>query len=173
MWRLGVAQETADNTYSNKDKLNTLNGHVGRQTWYFDPDAGTPAERKEVRPHSAIPNDSLYPPAAKINSKSCPNPSPSVPQVERLREQYTKTRLSHKHSSDELLRLQMAQRRSTPMPSVSVPNLKSGQQPTTAHIESALRAGMGFYEGIQMDDGHWAGDYGGPMFLMPGLLITL
>eukprot|EP01034_Spumella_vulgaris_P025548 gene25549-32018_t len=26
---------------------------------------------------------------------------------------------------------------------------------------------------IQCDDGHWAGDYGGPMFLMPGLIATL
>jgi squalene/oxidosqualene cyclase-like protein len=26
---------------------------------------------------------------------------------------------------------------------------------------------------LQCDDGHWAGDYGGPMFLMPGLIIVL
>ena len=26
---------------------------------------------------------------------------------------------------------------------------------------------------IQCDDGHWAGDYGGPMFLMPGLITAL
>jgi squalene cyclase len=26
---------------------------------------------------------------------------------------------------------------------------------------------------LQCDDGHWAGDYGGPMFLMPGLVCTL
>eukprot|EP00959_Pyramimonas_sp_CCMP1952_P468802 9493832-Pyramimonas_sp.AAC.1 len=25
---------------------------------------------------------------------------------------------------------------------------------------------------LQDDDGHWPGDYGGPMFLMPGLVIT-
>ncbi len=25
----------------------------------------------------------------------------------------------------------------------------------------------------QADDGHWPGDYGGPMFLMPGMIITL
>ena len=32
---------------------------------------------------------------------------------------------------------------------------------------------MYFYETLQQDDGHWPGDYGGPMFLMPGLIITL
>jgi hypothetical protein len=26
---------------------------------------------------------------------------------------------------------------------------------------------------IQCEDGHWGGDYGGPMFLMPGLIISM
>lgn len=25
---------------------------------------------------------------------------------------------------------------------------------------------------LQCEDGHWAGDYGGPMFLMPGLIFA-
>ncbi|XP_068090221.1 lanosterol synthase [Hyperolius riggenbachi] len=32
--------------------------------------------------------------------------------------------------------------------------------------------GMSFYSALQAEDGHWAGDYGGPLFLMPGLLIA-
>ena len=32
---------------------------------------------------------------------------------------------------------------------------------------------MNFKKKYQQDDGHWPGDYGGPMFLMPGLIITL
>lgn len=36
----------------------------------------------------------------------------------------------------------------------------------TAH-EGALN-GMTFYRGLQAEDGHWAGDYGGPLFLLPG-----
>lgn len=27
---------------------------------------------------------------------------------------------------------------------------------------------MTFYMGLQAKDGHWAGDYGGPLFLLPG-----
>lgn len=27
---------------------------------------------------------------------------------------------------------------------------------------------MTFYVGLQAEDGHWAGDYGGPLFLLPG-----
>ncbi|XP_037685827.1 lanosterol synthase isoform X2 [Choloepus didactylus] len=37
--------------------------------------------------------------------------------------------------------------------------------------EGALN-GMTFYAGLQAEDGHWAGDYGGPLFLLPGLLIA-
>lgn len=33
--------------------------------------------------------------------------------------------------------------------------------------EGALN-GMTFYAGLQAEDGHWAGDYGGPLFLLPG-----
>ncbi|GAV02159.1 hypothetical protein RvY_12758 [Ramazzottius varieornatus] len=37
--------------------------------------------------------------------------------------------------------------------------------------EAALR-GMDFYAKLQAEDGHWAGDYGGPLFLLPGLVIV-
>uniref|UniRef100_A0AAR2LUY4 Terpene cyclase/mutase family member n=1 Tax=Pygocentrus nattereri TaxID=42514 RepID=A0AAR2LUY4_PYGNA len=36
----------------------------------------------------------------------------------------------------------------------------------------AALKGMDFYSQLQAEDGHWAGDYGGPLFLLPGLLIT-
>jgi hypothetical protein len=36
----------------------------------------------------------------------------------------------------------------------------------TAH-EGALN-GVTFYAELQAEDGHWAGDYGGPLFLLPG-----
>ncbi|CAI7882955.1 unnamed protein product [Closterium sp. NIES-53] len=42
-----------------------------------------------------------------------------------------------------------------------------------AAVDVTLRRAVRFYEMIQAEDGHWAGDYGGPLFLMPGLLITL
>lgn len=35
----------------------------------------------------------------------------------------------------------------------------------------AARNGYEFYKGLQSDDGHWPGEYGGPMFLLPGLII--
>lgn len=35
----------------------------------------------------------------------------------------------------------------------------------------AARNGYEFYKHLQAVDGHWPGEYGGPMFLMPGLII--
>jgi lanosterol synthase len=31
---------------------------------------------------------------------------------------------------------------------------------------------MKFYAKLQAEDGHWPGDYGGPLFLLPGLVIV-
>jgi hypothetical protein len=50
-----------------------------------------------------------------------------------------------------------------------VPNIHS--TPSTAG--EAARKAMSFYQMIQCEDGHWAGDYGGPNFLMPGLVCTM
>lgn len=36
---------------------------------------------------------------------------------------------------------------------------------------AAARNGYKFYKHLQSHDGHWPGEYGGPMFLLPGLVI--
>ncbi|HEY0262203.1 MAG TPA: prenyltransferase/squalene oxidase repeat-containing protein [Chitinophagales bacterium] len=36
----------------------------------------------------------------------------------------------------------------------------------------ALQQGMKFYSLLQMEDGNWSGDYGGPLFLLPGLIVA-
>ncbi|XP_041857392.1 lanosterol synthase-like [Melanotaenia boesemani] len=38
-------------------------------------------------------------------------------------------------------------------------------------VDAAVK-GMNFYSRLQGEDGHWAGDSGGPLILLPGLLIT-
>ncbi|KAG2198471.1 hypothetical protein INT47_004458 [Mucor saturninus] len=50
---------------------------------------------------------------------------------------------------------------------IDVPDL---EKPTTP-LEAA-RNGFEFYRRLQTEDGHWGGEYGGPMFLIPGLIIT-
>lgn len=40
--------------------------------------------------------------------------------------------------------------------------------PRAKTAREAARNGFEFYKRIQSQDGHWAGEYGGPMFLIPG-----
>jgi len=48
------------------------------------------------------------------------------------------------------------------------PELLSAQ-PAASNAKEAAVNGARFYCQLQAEDGHWAGDYGGPLFLMPGL----
>ncbi len=68
------------------------------------------------------------------------------------------------NSGDKLLRSMQIQKWKGKKPDET-------NKPTTAK-QTAIK-GMEFYQMIQCDDGHWAGDYGGPNFLMPGLIIAL
>lgn len=39
-------------------------------------------------------------------------------------------------------------------------------------VDNALHNGWKFYETLQEKDGNWAGDYGGPLFLVPGIVFA-
>ncbi|XP_067952053.1 lanosterol synthase-like [Watersipora subatra] len=44
--------------------------------------------------------------------------------------------------------------------------------PVPKTAKAASYNALKFYSALQAEDGHWAGDYGGPLFLMPGLVIV-
>ncbi|MDP3903196.1 MAG: hypothetical protein Q8Q40_04395, partial [Methylococcaceae bacterium] len=53
----------------------------------------------------------------------------------------------------------------------------SGQNPQESNadqqqVTDALVKGINYFSCLQSEDGHWPGDYGGPLFLLPGLLIA-
>lgn len=132
MWKLKVAE-------GGNPWLRSLNNHVGRQVWEFDPNLGTPEELLEV---------------------------------EKAREDYRNLRFEKKHSSDLLMRLQFARENPCNMVIPQV-KLEDTEDVTEEAVTTTLRRAIGFHSTIQAHDGHWPGDYGGPMFLMPGLVITL
>ena len=37
-------------------------------------------------------------------------------------------------------------------------------------VATTLRKALSFYSTLQVEDGHWPNDYGGPLFLLPGLV---
>lgn len=51
--------------------------------------------------------------------------------------------------------------------------LPQGEEPTADGVQGHLKSGMAYHASLQSPDGHFPGDYGGPMFLMPGMIIAL
>ncbi|EJD47041.1 lanosterol synthase [Auricularia subglabra TFB-10046 SS5] len=49
--------------------------------------------------------------------------------------------------------------------------LDASQSPPATDAMAAARKGFEFYKRLQAPGGHWPGEYGGPMFLLPGLVI--
>ncbi|MEO9256775.1 MAG: prenyltransferase/squalene oxidase repeat-containing protein, partial [Crocinitomicaceae bacterium] len=47
---------------------------------------------------------------------------------------------------------------------------KNQDKPNNA--EESLSKGIEFFASLQQEDGNWSGDYGGPLFLMPGLIFV-
>ncbi|RVW23145.1 Cycloartenol Synthase [Vitis vinifera] len=90
-------------------------------------------------------------------------------EVEAARENFRKNRFPVKPSSDLLWRMQFA--RENPcvanLPQIKVQDL---EEVTEEVVTTTLRRGLNFYSTMQAHDGHWPGDYGGPMFLLPGLV---
>ncbi|KAI3499676.1 hypothetical protein L1887_35481 [Cichorium endivia] len=70
------------------------------------------------------------------------------------------------------MRSQFAKEKSLSVFSQKV-NIKDAEDITEEKVTNVLRRAIGFHSTLQANDGHWPGDYGGPMFLLPGLVITL
>ncbi|KAK4564727.1 hypothetical protein RGQ29_006697 [Quercus rubra] len=93
-------------------------------------------------------------------------------QVEKARDEFKKNRFHDKQSSDLLMRIQFAREKSCEMelPQVKV---KTEKVITEEAVATTLRRALRFYSTLQTEDGFWPGDYGGPLFLLPGLVIGL
>ncbi|XP_065623510.1 cycloartenol synthase [Quercus suber] len=93
-------------------------------------------------------------------------------QVEKARDEFKKNRFHNKQSSDLLMRLQFAKENPCEMelPQVKV---KTEKEITEEAVATTLRRALRFYSTLQTEDGFWPGDYGGPLFLLPGLVIGL
>lgn len=101
------------------------------------------------------------------------DPSPTAEEQSALstaRNFFTANRHTSAHSSDLLLRLQASAgamgNNTGGVPAPVPPHLASDA------LGAGLHKGMAFFSTLQMRDGHWPGDYGGPLFLLPGLVIA-
>lgn len=46
------------------------------------------------------------------------------------------------------------------------------EKPIYKDPEESLKKSLEFFQTVQTEEGFWPGDYGGPLFLLPGLLIV-
>ncbi|KAL5769098.1 hypothetical protein ACOSQ2_015881 [Xanthoceras sorbifolium] len=128
--------------------VKSVNNHVGRQFWEFDTNLGTLQEREKV---------------------------------EQLRTHFTNNRFLTKHTSDLLMRLQFAKEEYPCEATKSAGNVKILENEEEEEemiireelVTSRLTRALRFYSTLQTEDGFWPGDYGGPLFLLPGLVIGL
>ena len=51
-----------------------------------------------------------------------------------------------------------------------VEKVRSEEEITKEVVDTTVRRSLRFYSTLQAEDGFWPGDYGGPMFLLPGLV---
>ena len=81
------------------------------------------------------------------------------------------------NSSDLLYRRQQLQRSSNTTSNGKPPSalhsaLHASATKAQKEAKEAAYLATSFYSQLQCDDGHWGGDYGGPMFLMPGIVVV-
>lgn len=50
---------------------------------------------------------------------------------------------------------------------------EGGEEINEQVVNVTLRRSLRFYSTLQSQDGFWPGDYGGPLFLLPALVILL
>ncbi len=50
--------------------------------------------------------------------------------------------------------------------------IPQAESPEAQKIVDGLVKGINYFSALQSKDGHWPGDYGGPLFLLPGILIA-
>nr|KJB76714.1 hypothetical protein B456_012G102400 [Gossypium raimondii] len=88
------------------------------------------------------------------------------------RQSFRDNRFHKKHSFDLLMRIQFAEEKQsvTNLPQTKLEEFEDVKEEA---VITTLRSALDYYSIIQVDDGHWPGDYGGPMFLLHGLVITL
>ncbi|KAI4376391.1 hypothetical protein MLD38_014160 [Melastoma candidum] len=123
--------------------VETVNNNVGRQFWVFDPNP----EEDDYEEHRR--------------------------EVEEARHRFTENRFRARQSSDILMRLQLTRDKKVE----TLKTIRDDEQQIRVDeetmVRTALERALTFYSKLQVDDGFWPGDYGGPMFLLPGLVIGL
>ncbi|CAL4981830.1 unnamed protein product [Urochloa decumbens] len=89
-------------------------------------------------------------------------------EVEKVRQEFVRNRFKQRHSTDLLMRMQFAKENPFKLDIPAV-KLKEHEDVTDEAVLTSLKRALSRLSTLQALDGHWPGDYGGPLFLLPGL----
>lgn len=127
-------------------ELWSLQTKMGRQTWHFT----LPEELRDI-----------------IKSENDWEKPEGKTFLQQMQKAFYFDKKSNPNSADRVLR-HLKSKQSLHFESTT----KKTNSTLNDTVYDALIKGFSFYETLQEQDGNWAGDYGGPLFLMPGLIIA-
>ncbi|XP_021893546.1 cycloartenol synthase 2-like isoform X1 [Carica papaya] len=166
MWKLKIAE-------GGSPWLRTTNNHVGRQVWEFHPNLGSPEELREIE--NVRENFSKH----RFEKKHSSDLLMRMQGDRCVLQKYFLwvetawiTMFFFFFFCFKLSNFEFA--KENPLEKV-LPHdkLKDSEVATEEIVTNTLRRAISFHSTLQAHDGHWPGDYGGPMFLLPGLVISL
>lgn len=82
---------------------------------------------------------------------------------------FTYDKKKNSNSGDKVYREQKASRLT---PVTEIPYSEKLRDDFAKKAFEAAYRGVNYYQSLQADEGHWPGDYGGPLFLLPGMIIA-
>ncbi|CAK9308724.1 unnamed protein product [Citrullus colocynthis] len=141
MWRLKLGKG------ENEDYLFSTNNFIGRQTWEFDPHAGTDEERAQVEEA----RQNFY---KKRNHVQC-----SSDLLWRF--QF----LEEKKFKQTIPKVEVEEGKGSENNEVTIINKET--------VNIALRRASTLFVALQSDHGHWPAENAGPLFFLPPLVFAL
>nr|AJR21210.1 cucurbitadienol synthase 2 [Citrullus colocynthis] len=102
-----------------------------------------------------------------------PTASPNhLQQIDNARKHFRNNRFHRKQSSDLFLAIQNEKEIANGTKGGGI-KVKEEEDVRKETVKNTVERALSFYSAIQTNDGNWASDLGGPMFLLPGLVIAL
>ncbi|GAB2276209.1 hypothetical protein Dimus_010943 [Dionaea muscipula] len=141
MWKLKIAEDGP--------WLRSVNNHVGRQHWEFDPDAGTPEERAEVE---------------RLRQEFKQN---------RLRVKQSSDLLMRMQLRKQENSIRCRAGNDIPVREEDAASDTIKEEAQAAAVTTTLRRAISYLCSIQAHDGHWPAEIAGPLFFLPPLVIAL
>ncbi|GLT79001.1 hypothetical protein SLA2020_505150 [Shorea laevis] len=153
MWKVKIG-EGVDGPY-----LYSTNNYVGRQTWEFDPDAGTPEERTQVEEA----RQNFYRNGRQV--KPCGDLLWLMQKKLRMKKNST----TNVRGVKKIAVLREKNFKQT-IPPVTIDD---GEQISYEKATKALRRAVNFFSALQANDGHWPAENAGPLFFLPPVVFAL